>query len=341
MFLDIKMQNNKVINVREFEKITNPTESYFIGYLFGDGNFNSGKKENRTDRMGVTSVDEYIIQGMIKYFQPNLKYRSLIPVNNTRNIVSKIYSHRIDFSSYFKDVFEFHGILSTKPNRKYKNIPYEYMKHFILGFLDADGSITCFMGDDGKGGLRFRTGITFTHPSRDSLTDVANFIKNELNVDSSLQYKKGENCSVLKISGNNDCLKLSDWLYSDIENLEFYNIRKFEKYLELKDMFFKQRNNPLCKVKGIRKCGKKYSPFIILNEKCVYLGNCFSYDEAVTKRLTSEAVNIKNIAKNSQCNFNPLTNTVQLNYISLDDGKRTFIEIGLDGEVLNLNKYNL
>lgn len=180
------MENNKTYTVKDFTEISNHDEAYLIGYLLGDGSCEESKR-----RMTVGSTEKYIIEFFNNMLQPNHSIASRIPVNNTRpEIVSVIESHRINLSSYFTPTFEKYGLLEFKPNRVYKNIPEEYMKAFLLGFLDTDGSITCFYGDDGKGGLRFRTGIAYTHPCRDTLFQIKNFLKSELNVGSSISYKK-------------------------------------------------------------------------------------------------------------------------------------------------------
>jgi hypothetical protein len=75
-------------------------------------------------------------------------------------------------------------------------------------------------------------------------------------------------------------------------------------------------------------------PMIKLNGKTTRLGTEYSFDEAVKKRLIAIATYFKEYSNN----FNPLTQTIQLTYLSHDDQCQTFIEVSLQGELLQFKK---
>lgn len=336
MYNKITLKNNKTYTFREFNKIESNEDAYTIGYLLGDGGWVSDKNQ-----MTTTSTDKYIMEYFINRYQPDHGLRSVIPVNKTRpKIVSTIESHKIQFSTYFTPTFEYYGITDLKPNRVYKNIPEEYMKAFILGFLDADGSVTCFMGTNGNGGVRFRTGITFTHPSRETLTNLSYYLKSELNVDSSLQYKKNENCSVLKISGNNDCYMFCRWI-NDID-IEIFNERKLNKRHELIQMYDEISNATKTSISGIRVCKQrnktKYSPFVIIEGNYKTLQLCESYDEAVKIRFENLCLNFDSIQKNGLREYNPYTKQFEIKYINPQDNTTNTLHMNLQGEITKFEK---
>lgn len=79
----------------------------------------------------------------------------------------------------------------------------------------------------------------------------------------------------------------------------------------------------------------KWDASITYNYKSIWFGRSTIFDEAVKMRIIGEA----NYFKEYSNNYNPSTNTIQLNYISQDDDKQTFIESDLKGNILKFEKY--
>jgi hypothetical protein len=77
-----------------------------------------------------------------------------------------------------------------------------------------------------------------------------------------------------------------------------------------------------------------WMPQIKLNGKMKRLGTEYSFDEAVKKRLVNEAVYFKEYSNN----YNPQTNTLQLTYLSHDDQLTTYLEVSLDGKIIQFKK---
>lgn len=61
-----------------------------------------------------------------------------------------------------------------------------------------------------------------------------------------------------------------------------------------------------------------------------------SFDDAIIWRIEKES----EYAREFSPNFNPITNTIQLTYLSHDDNEQTFIEVDLDGVLLQFKKLN-
>jgi len=325
--------NNRDTRLREFYEIKTKEDAYFMGYMLGDGGISGGTRK-RNPRMTVVSIDKYIIEYFKERYQPDSQIYSRIPVNNTRpEIVSIEQSHKIGFSSYYSDTFDKYGLLTHKPNREIKNIPEEFMKQYILGFLDADGSISYHAQ---KSDDRLRVSIKFTHPSEQVLSYIKRYLNMSIGSGGTIHDKKNEKCKCLSISGLLDVVKFVDWIYSDLP--EMYNKRKYENAQQLKEEFLNRYFNIRNKVYGIRINKNSYTPFIVLDKKDTKLGHVESYDEAVKIRLVKVAENIDKINKNSWYYFNPLSNTFQLTYLNPQDSTTNFIEVSLQGEILQFKK---
>lgn len=338
-FERIKKTNNKTYLLRtDFNQINNNKEAYLLGYLLGDGGYDKIK-----DSMSVNSTNINVIELFKDTFQPEGIINSVIPVNNSRpEIVSSQLSHNLSLSNHYTDTFNYYGITELKPNRVYRNIPHEYMKAFIIGFLDADGSVKCFNGTDGKQGTRLRTAITFTHPCKEMLNNLGMFLKAELNLDYSVYPKGKEECFAMSISGKNDCYMFCYWVNKLSETESFFcNDIKLKKRYELISMVENEKNSIIKTVMGIRMNKKSYTPFIILNNVIYKLKNTSDYDEAVKTRLIAVAENIQLIGKNGLSYYNPTTQQIELQYISKQDNQLTNIHVNPQGEITLFTKQNL
>jgi hypothetical protein len=78
----------------------------------------------------------------------------------------------------------------------------------------------------------------------------------------------------------------------------------------------------------------KWDASITYNYKSIWLGRDVSFDKMVIARIKGEAEYFGEYSNN----FCILTNTIQLNYISHDDNKQTFIECDLQGEIIKFEK---
>lgn len=209
------------------ENINSKKVAYLIGFLIGDGNFEKGGGK-RTDRMGVTTTDEDVVNFINDNFTPfdtsNPKYNN----SPSRDIYAKLPSYRKTFSTKFSKDFKHYGILYRKVDRVYQNIKKCDMNHFLLGFLDSDGCISYSRRKDRD---RISAKIMFTHPSIKLLNKVQTFLLDELNISSSILPKKGENCFVLTFSKLDHVLKFCEWIYCDPSSIVL--TRKYNKYLNL------------------------------------------------------------------------------------------------------------
>jgi hypothetical protein len=218
--------NNKIYKLNVFENISCSTDAYLIGYLLGDGGYHK-ETHKRKARLFISSTEKYIIEYFQKCYCPDSTILSKIPINKKRNIVSKIESHVLVFSSKFSETFKKYGLLSLKKERTYHNISKNYYSNFLLGLFDADGH---FSWGKRKDRDRFWLTVGITHQNLNMLKKIQLFLLSNLNINSFIAPKKGEDCYILRLSNIEHCTIFLKYIYSG-ENL-IYNKRKHNNYID-------------------------------------------------------------------------------------------------------------
>jgi hypothetical protein len=214
--------NGKTYRMNIFETAKTREDNYLIGYLLGDGGINP-ETHKRNARLFVSSTEKYIIDFFKNNYCPDVIMDSRIPINKTRNIVSKIESHKINFSSKFSNVFKKYGLLSKKIDRTYHNIKKDNMNCFLLGLFDADGHISWGRRKD-RNRLWCNYGIT--HPSLKMLTKLQRFFSDELGISTYISPKPNENCYVFRTSRREDIVTILEYMYVDTPVI--FNKTKYE-----------------------------------------------------------------------------------------------------------------
>ena len=202
--------NGKIYNINVFETANSKNDYYLLGYLLGDGGLNKATHKRKA-RLFITSTEKYIIEFFRNSYQPDSIINSRIPVNNTRNIVSKIESHRFTFSSKFEKTFKKYGILDIKENRTFHNIKKEMFPSFLLGLFDADGH---FSWGKRKDRNRLWCAFGITHSSFNMLIKLQKILLEQYEIPTSINQKSDERCYVLKTGSLIMNEKLLKILYS-------------------------------------------------------------------------------------------------------------------------------
>jgi hypothetical protein len=127
----------KLINYRYFSCINSVEKAYWLGYLYGDGGIELG------NRISLTSID---YNHLINY-KNSLSSNLVIKKRTTKSsklVKEEHISYRINFrDKYMCSDLSNKGII---PNKTYdqKNLPYipkHYIKDYIRGIIDSDGSM--------------------------------------------------------------------------------------------------------------------------------------------------------------------------------------------------------
>lgn len=209
------------------ENICSKKVAYLIGYLSGDGNYEGGNGK-RTDRLSVSTTDKETMDWMIETFNLPEQTRTVRNNNESQGIYASKDAYVKTFPTSYSGEFNKFGILCKKGNRMIHNINKSDMKYWLLGFLDSDGMISW---SERKDRDRIAAKVSFTHPSTKLLERVQTFLRDELNISSSIKPKGTEKCFVLSFSKISDVKRFGDYVYSD--KLAIVLKRKYNKYLEL------------------------------------------------------------------------------------------------------------
>lgn len=217
--LDTSVNKKKVnLNLKRdyFEKIDSAEKAYWFGFLFTDGSI--GSKRNRIS-FSLQIKDKEILEK----FQEDLGIDSKISLNRT------CYTSEFHDTKMHDDLIK----LGLLPNKTYacKHIPYEsvpeeYMKAFILGLFDGDGTLT--FSEDCSKDVTFGFCSYYESVVQDFQYLVDKYVLNKEN-HNKLIYTSAWH---INWRGRLQVLKILDSLY---ESSPRHLKRKYDKYLILKD----------------------------------------------------------------------------------------------------------
>lgn len=207
--------------------------AYLIGFLAGDGNF-CGGYGRRQDRLSVTTTDEELVEWINSHIIDFDTSKPRLKNNEALGIMAKLPAYVKTFPSSFGPSFEHYGILSLKSGRVIQNISTRDMRHWLRGFLDSDGCITYgFRKGRSGGGDRLVGKVVFTHVSDTLLEQVQEFLRGELDIESKIADKTGENCKTLSFSKLSDMKRFGDYVYEDVSSVVVS--RKYETFKAFSD----------------------------------------------------------------------------------------------------------
>lgn len=217
-----------------FSKINSERKAYLLGFYLGDGSvgYRDSKKEY-SFRVGVSETDSYITT----LFSDSISKR---PVYKTKGQLLKIdektYKCKpaLIFSCYSKQIFTDlsnfgYGIRKTYLKKKLPKIDKKYIRHFLRGYFDADGTCTNNLVYRGDRPIGTRAKSVFKIPSYDDtiLIDIQKFLLKELNVTTGINPCRRSKTFVLQCSRISDMLKIYDYFY---KNSKFFLRRKKKSF---------------------------------------------------------------------------------------------------------------
>lgn len=129
-----------------FKCINSEAKAYILGYIVADGSIEESIRKNRPSklvrlRFGCISEDDEILKFIQKEIAPNNKlrfYQSKIP-NRKQTTILQICDKEL--ISDLRNLYNIQPRKTYDANFEFPNIPKEYERHFIRGFIDGDGSI--------------------------------------------------------------------------------------------------------------------------------------------------------------------------------------------------------
>lgn len=205
----------------DFFKNKNNEYWYFLGFIASDGYISDEKIE-----ICLSNKDAYMVE----------KFRDMICPNKPIYIKQK--TNATKFTIHSKEIAEeFKKIFSLTSNKKhaemkFPKVPNKYLKDFIRGYVDGDGTIGKTKGQQiVNGEKRIYLGIRLRILGNyDFLKKMIELIRKEIpNKTYSISKRKNEN--VYEVTYNFSVAeKILHWLY---DNSNIYLKRKKEKFILL------------------------------------------------------------------------------------------------------------
>jgi hypothetical protein len=190
---------------------------YIIGLLYADGNLYYAKQKHGEITLQLQEKDKSILEKIgNEIYKDNytLYFVKKVNDNSSNNYVLKIRDKQI-----VKDLVAV-GLTPRKSlTLKFPNVPDNYLKPFIQGYIDGDG---CLFESENINYASFLSTLEFCQTFKEKINKLLD-IKSRIN--------KKENVWKWIIQEHTKLIKFLDWLYSDYQ---FGLERKYQKYLSIR-----------------------------------------------------------------------------------------------------------
>lgn len=201
--------------------------AYVLGFFCADGNLVIGKRNNYY--VEFTSTDKNLL----------VKIRGAMGSNNRiggrkRNERWKT-EHRLQIGSktMVNDLVAL-GMTTRKGLRmELPPVPYKYFPHFVRGYFDGDGNVTCdYFKKSNRAYPSLTVSTRFTSGSKGFLEKLGERLADMLNIKGSLFYSTGWRLNYAGIASE----KLFKFLYNPASKNLIYLKRKHKIYLRAKSL---------------------------------------------------------------------------------------------------------
>lgn len=128
-----------------FKKIDSETKAYILGYIVADGSIEESVRKNRPSklirlRFGCVTEDDEIIRLIQAEIAPDNKLRYYQPSGNRKQTTILQICDK-ELISDLRNLYNIQPRKTYNDNFEFPNIPKEYERDFIRGFMDGDGSV--------------------------------------------------------------------------------------------------------------------------------------------------------------------------------------------------------
>lgn len=214
--------NKFPINDNIFKVIDTEEKAYWLGFLYADGNVCLNKKKNYKIELSLKESD-------LKHIE---KFKKFLSSSNKISYREKLKAYRISISNNIigKDLVNLGCFIKKSNILKFptlEQVPKEFQKDFVRGYLDGDGSICIYSR---LNSLKLTISLLGTKEFLEGLKTNLNLPNNNLTI-----TNKGSlaNCFTLQYA-NYHSIKILEYLY---KNSNIYLERKYEKYLKAMELF--------------------------------------------------------------------------------------------------------
>lgn len=222
---DNNRYKSKSINENYFEKIDNQNKAYILGYIYADGCLTKGNNLSFSccfDNLESLQIIKNELQSEHKIckdinhssYCPGATYYKLSIVNQKiyNDLIQLGVEPRKTFSCSFPDI---------------SKVPEEFVRHFIRGYFDGNGSIFCYSKTNAPM-------IGFTSGSKDILEGIKIYLSNYIGTKAQILSYKDRKAFDYKIGGRKQIEKIYHYFYDDAFLFLGRKKEKFEKILNIK-----------------------------------------------------------------------------------------------------------
>ena len=212
-----------IINQNYFEVIDSEHKAYWLGFLMADGCVSKTSKNGPYNRfeINIKEDDIELLEQFNRDMDSTYDIKTFINKNKKRNFESSICNLRINSKKMTDDLISC-GIVPNKTGKENlpSSIPEEYIKDFIRGYFDGDGSITA------KGSFRICSS------SKELLESFNVYFYNTLGIKLTIYESTDYKVPFYTFDSNNKNknLLILNHIY---KNATVYLNRKYERYVNL------------------------------------------------------------------------------------------------------------
>lgn len=219
-------------NERYFEKIDKPEKAYLLGFITADGCvYNGSNKTSFRFQMNLKESDSYVLDFLQKEIESDYKIQFKEVAFDKSGKKSRSALLKINSTAFCKDLISLNVVprKSMKESIPLKKIPKEFLRYFILGYFDGDGSISYTKSSP-------HISILGSKKMCEQLNKI--FVDN--GIDQNVFFDRNKKIFGLRINNTKNKIKLYNFLYKD--HVFFLKRKK-----EIFDSFVSNKNCPLIK----------------------------------------------------------------------------------------------
>lgn len=195
-------EKSNYIDENYFSMIDSPVKAYFLGLIMADGNMYKNANNKFQFSLKLKQSDEDIV---LKFSEEIgfPKDKIVYGESKRKDTICKYVSLK-SYNKVFCENLIKHGIIIKKSGKESipKDIPEQYIKDFIRGYIDGDGWVS--INDKNKC-------IGVCSESKEIIYDIVNYFSNIITI--TTQIRKNKTVYSFRVSKKQDIAKICDHLY--------------------------------------------------------------------------------------------------------------------------------
>lgn len=225
------VHSNRRVRQNFFEKIETEVQAYLLGFYAADGNINEKRKTFRIHLQQSDSELVYLYKDLISPDSRLFTMKERVVKARSGQLVTAHESVGVDINSskICNDLVNLgFGYNKTYIDLKLPKIDSEFIRHFVRGYFDGDGTISyyyCKPDPKWHKNERVRGYASICGKTKTMIEEIKTFLKRN-NIKSSLCFAKRDQMWILTVP-KSQLKKLYDLFYKDSY---FYLSRKFNKF---------------------------------------------------------------------------------------------------------------